>query len=156
LNSALAGTYANTVWEALRLHVWDEKQLVVVQRQLEQFDLVPMLANTLQCERATSLELIEQKARSTGSPAGGIKKWFVQGWLAHNLVSVSSLSLDAAKCIDLANNSISPDQVKAQERTMAAITGGIGRFHPYRILAVVAIPNYAKAIEVVARNQDLV
>lgn len=59
INVAVRGLYVSTVADGLRLQVWREPELVVIQAQLREIDLLPSMVQALETGRASSCQLFE-------------------------------------------------------------------------------------------------
>ena len=52
INVAITGLYADAIADGMKLQAWQEPQLAAIQSQLQQTDLLPILAQAFQGERA--------------------------------------------------------------------------------------------------------
>jgi hypothetical protein len=163
---ATTGIYAKTVADGLKLHAWREPDLKVLQQQLAEIDSLPPLADALRAERAAAIGIIEvamadrrnNKEGASGKRAGGrlpeIKFFGMPGgWLLQNYARVSTLFQKSIDCLDLTNRVVRAAEVEAWERKVEQYAAG---FSPYSWLAVIAIPNFARAFQRSAHNQTLV
>lgn len=153
INVAIAGLYANTIANGLQAHRWQEAQLTILQEQLRQINLLPVLVNSIQTENAGSYELIDSDLlhRVRGS---GIRAYFERGLLLQNLVTITKFDQQIIDTINLTNNIVSPHKLD----DLSVQIGSLSKhsYWPGNALAAIAIPNFTKAWQVTAHNQTLI
>jgi hypothetical protein len=164
INVAIAGLYANTVADGLRLHAWKEPQLAALQAQLKDDDLIsPVVASLSGEQAATCFSMLHSTPELTKALWGD--KSFVQrlkdpayrffifaprGWLYQNAISHVRHSQAAVACYDASNQLIFP-------KPMNAWPGANLNFHsPYSFLEAVYLPNMSHAAQRTAYNQTWV
>jgi len=169
LDTAIAGIYANVVADGLRLHAWREPQLASIQDQLAEITLPPLLAEALRYERAMGCQMLkdilavadrgsplvgpETNALQTMfNPSRGLLRLIPRGWFDQNLVTLSLLDQRAIDSLDLTNNLVVVERVKAWGQNMTNRM----RFRPYTFFPAILVPNYTRALQTVARNQTMI
>ena len=159
INVAVGGLYVATVADGMRLHAWREPQLAAIQKQLEEINFLPIVASSLRSERAMVCHTLatvplEKIVNTYNHPtASDLGSWFVpSGWVYQNMAVVATLEQNSIECLDSTNDQIFPYKVESAEfniqQTLRHIT-------PWNFLAAIAIPNFARATETMARNQTL-
>jgi hypothetical protein len=153
-NVDLTGLYVDTVADGTQLHAWQQPQLVVLQKQLTEVKLAPIVAEFLKEEPAAICHWCEinQSSGLFGLKILGIP-FFPRGWIYQNMVNVALLYQKPLDDFDLSHDTVSPRKV---EKTFRDIDKFVAHKLPYRILAVVAVPNYTRAIQTLAHNQTMV
>jgi len=177
VETAVTTIYANAVADGLRLHAWREPQLDMIQNQLAEVRLLPMLAEALRHDRAKRLCVLENfltatekksaagsfetnrwrknESLETGAEALLMRGWKLgapRGWFDQNRASLSRLEQRAINSLDLTNNLIAVKRVNAWGDEMKRI-GPL--FCPYTFYAANVVPNYFGAFRAVAKNQTL-
>jgi hypothetical protein len=160
INVAVAGLYTDTVADGMRQHIWQEPQLVELQKQFVEVNLTSFVLDALRTEPVATCENLKISAyfKLIGNRHttffGRIELWlWPRGWTCQNLVNITTLELEPLDGFDQANDIISP-------RVFSDSTRNLDRFlrhnSPYKILAAIVIPNYSKAWQTTAHNQALV
>ena len=148
---AVTGLYANTIADGLQSHTWQEPQLIVLQKQLENINLAPFLVNATKTENAQSCYLIETNLIANNDES---KTHIIRGWLLENLVTITRFDQQAINAVDLSNNVVFPDVLNDLERQEIALSKHPN--WPTRIIALIAIPSFTKAWQTTAHYQTLV
>ena len=167
INVAVTGLYAQMIQEGLRLQAWREPQLAAIQDQLKHIDLLRQVSTAFFFEEVAICHTIQT------TPSGELARLFYfgnanrnfwqrmqdpaflavalapRGWLYQNMILGSRIDEQAISAIDITNQLIRPQSVFNQ--TMPAFSHST----PYNFLTRVAVPNFAKAIQTLARNQTL-
>jgi len=164
LISALAGTYVALVADGLRMRGWNETQLLIIERQLAEVHLLPLLAESLRCERVIDCGVLQAFCATTHGarpenadvPAefksiGGLT-WLPRSVFDQNLVRIALLHQKCIDSLDLRNNQASVIRVKAWKDDVEQMAN---RIRPYSFFAAIIIPDYTGAIQTVSRNQTL-
>jgi hypothetical protein len=150
INVAVTGLYIEAIANGLQSHIWQEPQLITIQKQLEEINLSQFVVESYHTERAAECDTIETgvlgKMRDVRHPN------LMRGWLYQNLVVITKLDQDAVDCIDLTNNFILPQKADDAQRKIEAVGKHI---RPYTFLAAIAVPNTAKALQTLAYDQTL-
>jgi hypothetical protein len=159
INVAVAGLYADTVAEGLRLHAWQEAQLVELQRQFAEVKLTPFVLDALRTEPVVTCKNIKNSAqfkfpgRGRTTLRDRIISWlWPRGWTYQNMVNIMTLELKPLNGFDPGNDTISP-------RVFNDAASNLNRFFrhnsPYKSMAAVVIPNFSKAWQTTAHNQTM-
>jgi Tfp pilus assembly protein PilE len=160
INVAIMGVYTSIVEDGLRLHVWREPQLLAIERQLNGTDLLALVVEAFKEELAATSRTFETMNRgeliklfnSGGSWSKFALTWMPRGWLYQNLAAGAETGQHTLRSVDVTNRLVLPRQVAELARRMSAKSV---RRSPYTFLAAMGQPNYAKAVQTVARNQTL-
>jgi hypothetical protein len=166
INVAVTALYTSAVADGLRLHVWQEPQLISLQAQLQEVKLPQFVVAGFQfepaavCEdfrpeRAANLFKIYSRTKTTWKdfmqPMYWLPHFAPRGWLYQNMVYVALLDHDCLSGIDLAGDTFSPRELmKANSEVLSIVEN---TWSPYRMLAAGAIPSFTKAWQVTAHNQ---
>jgi len=172
IRAAMQGLALEPFWEGWAEGRWSERELKNFQELFDRVDLLPEIARVMRAERAGVNALVERYGiqgnefgRVTMRSEPAPKDWrnvmhqqaqrlgwklFPRGWVCQNLVSYDHLiqafippSLQSKPPI------LSPTQVnKIKEQLPREIPDG-----PYGWLSQMAVPNFGKALEKVARIQ---
>jgi hypothetical protein len=165
IHVAVTRLYTSVIEDGLRLHAWQEPQLLALEEQLKSIELVPELVEALRVERAGSCKTFEisapsdlaelmnrdevptllQKARKV------VETLFIpRGWWEQNRAVMARYGMQTLECFDPENQTVSPEKI---DRVISAIQAELAGFHPYTVLAKIAVPNTAKAVRICVRNQ---
>ena len=168
INVAISGLYASVVADGLRLHIWQEPQLKILQRQLEAIQLLRPFVDAMDVERASACQLFEITGPAELENIFGFGKensdvwtkikdptyWALRcmprGWFYQNMTALAEREQAFIETIDTSADLVAPR--KADDAGQQAIVW-VNRFSPYAVLARVAMPNYLKASQTVAHNQ---
>jgi hypothetical protein len=170
IDVAISGLYTSIIKDGLRLGAWREPELAAIQKQLTEVRLLSLVRASLNAERAATCRTFECYTR------GELKKLFSfgdkqhnvldnlkdptfllitfapRGWMYQNMCAGAPLGQRALEALDLPNNQVLPAKLEDIERELLAVHA---RRSPYRFLAAIAMPNFAKALQTMARNQTL-
>jgi hypothetical protein len=170
IDVAITGLYTQVIADGLRLQVWREPELAAMQKQLKDINLLPLIHETMNAERAAVCHTLEITPRSelnkmfyfsTSQPGLWEKlsnpsflfMWLTpRGWIYRNMCAVALQDQMILESSDIPNNQVLPrkaDEIKSQMET------AFSHFPPYTFLAAIAVPNYVRASQTVARNQAL-
>ena len=162
INTAIAGVYAETIADGLRLHVWQEPQLVAIQNQLYEIYLIPFLVESLKAEAAGFSHWVYTIwIKQSGIFTCRLYSLRIPvGWAYQNLVNVARLNRLVLDGIETTNGWISP-------RLCDKAANEIDRFFkndtlwkkikfPLKAMAAIVIPNFVNAERTTALNQTLI
>lgn len=169
IDVAVTGLYVGIVEEGLRLDSWREPELASIQKQLEEIELLPLVAAGLEAERASVCRVLEtatpqqldQIFGGSGSPSlwdrlkdprYALLALAPRGWTYQNMMTVARHEEKAIDAFDLSQGLIQPRSVDALNVEKFP---GQSRFSAYAFLAGL-VPNSAPAAQTTARNQILV
>jgi hypothetical protein len=171
INVAMSGLYTSLIAEGLRLHAWREPQLIALQDQLQEIELLRPLLEAMDTERVSACYMFEtakpgdlENIFAIGKDNPGI--WYKiqdpsfwalhcmpRGWFCQNMAALAQREQSLIEIVDPSHGLM--DARKADDFGNAAIAW-VNQSSPYTILARVAMPNYLKACQTVARNQTMV
>lgn len=166
INAAVTGLYSDAVGDGLRLHAWREPQLVVLQQQLEDNDVLPLVVASLHSEEAFASDHMvspmspELKTALWGDsfwkrmkdPAYLFFSFAPHGWLCQNAVVYVTLIQTGIQGFDTGNQLVLPETFDSWERRSGLI---INHLSPYSYLESLYLPSVAKAAHNTAYNQTL-
>jgi hypothetical protein len=161
INVAVAGLYADTIAEGFRNHVWQEPQLVELQKQSAEMTLIPFVLDGIRTEPVSVCRSVETSSIGKVFLVGPHhENWFARfrwyfwprGWTYQNLVNFTTLQLEPLSGFDVTNDTISPRVFAQHSRDLDKI---LKHKSPYKLLAAIATPNFTRAWQVTAHNQSL-
>ncbi|MGH7993112.1 MAG: hypothetical protein ACREDQ_06325 [Limisphaerales bacterium] len=163
IDVAVTGLYADTIAKGLQSHVWKEPQLAALQKQLEQINLLPIVAQSFGSEPAATTRALETvstaKLREWFSPVGEMKWALIpqikstlipRGWIYQNMATSARLVCQQTEGCDPVNNLIQPRKFGDLTREFNAIAW------PYKFIVADSIPNFTRAWQTTAHNQTMV
>jgi hypothetical protein len=179
INVAISGLYVSIVGEGLKLNVWGEPQIPILQKQLKETELAPYVVAALEAGQASSSHTLENTPASkigelfnmssaavaSGKNKPGIWKkisnpmylyfrFCPRGWIYQNMVNVVTLvELGNKNGVDLKQDTISPSFFNKASRDLEK---SLSRRTPFNVWAQIAIPNFTKAWQTTAYTQTLV
>jgi len=170
IDVAITGLYTQVIADGLRLHAWREPELAAIQQQLTSLDLPPLVRAAFNAERAATIRTFETYTPAElkqlflfgqdrpglwdklKSPAWLLVTFAPRGWFYQNMCAGARLDQMIIESFDLPNHQVLPrkteDMTKQAETTLRPSS-------PYTFLAAIAIPNFMKAVQTLARNQTL-
>jgi hypothetical protein len=161
INVAVAGLYVEAIGDGFRLHAWREGELVDLEKQLSEMNVTIPVAEAFQSEPAATTHVLETvpisqilaSVNSEKVSEGNILRIAPRGWVYQNMAQQSPFFYDRAKGLDPVGESVSPAVFR---QTMARVDKFLSRKTPFNVFARIAIPNFVKAIQTTARNQNSV
>jgi hypothetical protein len=149
----ITGLYVDTIADGMQLHAWQQPQLTVLQRQLAEIKLAPIVAGWLKEEPAAVCHWCEinQSSGLFGIKILGIPL-FPRGWIYQNMANVALLYQKPLDDFNLAHDTVSPRMV---EETSRDIEKFVAHKSPYRLLAAVSIPDFTRPFQIFAHNQSM-
>ena len=164
IHAAVAGLYAETIADGLRLHVWREPQLIAIEAQLKQVNLPPLARAALATEPAAVCRMLESAPLLTArkvlvelrrNPSGlaALKGWLMpRGWVYQNMATIATQGHRFVELFDAPNGLPLPDRAATAALELQRLKASSS---PYTMLARIALPNYVKAWESLARHQTV-
>lgn len=170
INVAITGLYVSVVGDGLRLGVWRDPELQVLDAQLGRLDLLAPVAAAFEGERIATCRLLEGATSkelssifSLGPDRPGLwarmtdpeylfLRWMPRGWVFQNMASIAMLDERVLEMLDTTNQVLRPKDLDTMARQASA---SLERTRPYNFLARSAMPNFEKALHTTARNQSL-
>jgi hypothetical protein len=171
IDVAITGLYTAIVEDGLRLQVWREPELAEMQKQLKDINLLPLLRESMNAERAGVCRMFEitppaefQELCFLGdgprdlwgklkNPRFLFVRFTPRGWIYQNMCALALRDQLISELFDVPNSQVLP--CKADE-IMNQLQTALGHFTPYTFLGARAVPNFVKAVQTLARNQTLV
>lgn len=165
---AIAGLETMIVEDGLRLHAWREPQLEAIQRRLKQTDLLAPVVAAFREERVATSHAFEIMSRGDlvklfshdNAPATPEDRVFrlalacmPHGWLYQNIVKGFELEPGWLDCVDVTNQLVRANRVSDTARRVSL---ECDRRSPYTFVVARGLPNFTKAVQVLARHQTLV
>jgi hypothetical protein len=173
IDVSVRGLYVDTVAEGMRRHAWNESQLSAIQQQLQQVNLLPLVADSLGDESmfvARTLEktppatLANQQLKQRGAPVNWRERmkdpvyrfltFAPRGWVYQNMVTYVQASQPIIESFDVEGNQVLPGKIKVAAQEIERLANS--RWLPYSFLASWAVPNFMQATKTVALDQTQV
>ncbi len=163
IDVALKRLYVSTVKDGLRLGVWREAELAAIQAQLQEVDLLPLVAGSLEMEVAAvchafeTTPLIElQKSwassgLSTHGPRVSVFDLLPHGWVYQNMTKYARLMDLQIESFNISTRTVLP---RNNDKAAASINNAVSHASPFNLIARIAIPNALKAAQTMARVQS--
>ncbi|HTL57575.1 MAG TPA: hypothetical protein VL361_17955 [Candidatus Limnocylindrales bacterium] len=170
INVAVCGLYTSIIGDGLRLHAWREPQLVVLQKQLEEIQLLPQLVEAMDTERVSACHLFETTrvadletifvfGRDKPSfwakiqePTFWALRCMPRGWFFQNMAALARREQAFLETIDPTKNTI---KAHVADEIGGEAIAWVTHPSPYTVLARVAMPNFLKATQTVAQKQTI-
>ncbi|PYM10453.1 MAG: hypothetical protein DME18_16250, partial [Verrucomicrobia bacterium] len=171
INVAVTGLYVETIADGMRLGAWSERQLAAIQEQLKQINLFPTVVAAFRSERAAvcrslestpATELANQRLVRTGDatslwqrlkdPRFLFLTLAPRGWVYQNIATLAVWDQKWLDGVDLTNHLILCHQ---QDDVNRELRGTRMDRSPYTFLAAIALPNYSRAWQTLARHQTM-
>jgi hypothetical protein len=170
INVAVTGIFISTVSDGLRLRVWQEQQLTILEQQLGEIRLLSNVTQALEAERAGSTHLLETAGRpeltrifeasdpkrslwrKVTDPNHLLLRFMPRGWLYQNMVNSAASFRSFFEAIDVAHARISPQKMEDLSHEARARSQ---RLSPYSFLTAAALPNFVKATQTMAARQTM-
>ena len=171
IDVAITGLYTSIIEDGLRLRVWHEPELAGMQSQLKDVNLLPLLHQAMNVERAGVCRTLET------IPPAELKKWFYlgevphdlwsrlksprflfigftpRGWMYQNMCVIALQDQMALESFDLPNNQVLLHRVDGISNQVQT---AFSHFTPYTFLGGATVPNFVKAMRTLVRTQTLV
>jgi len=170
IDVAITGLYTSVIEDGLRLRAWREPELAAIQKQLKDLNLLPLLRESMNAERAAACRTFET------TPVAQFKKMFFlgeeprelwgklknprflfigltpRGWIYQNMCTIALRDQLTSELFDVSNNQVLP---RKTDEIMGQLQTAVGHFTPYTFLGAAVVPNILKAAQMLARNQTL-
>jgi hypothetical protein len=170
IDVAITGLYTQVIADGLRLQAWREPELAAMQKQLTDINLLPLVRAAFNAERAASCRTFEitspaelKKLLGFGREQQGLwdrlkNPTFLlitfapRGWIYQNMCAGASQEQMVLGAFDVPHNQVMPGKL---ENVAGQAGAAYRRSSPYTFLAAMALPNFVKATQTMARNQTL-
>jgi hypothetical protein len=174
INGAVRGMYVNLVADGLRLKVWQESQLAVIQQQLKESCLIPPTVEGFELERVSLLrtlqrgQLVElirtnQAVLPQLTESEMVKRLkdaklalvglAPRGWVYQNMVTVASLDQGYLEAVDKSRGVIFARKVDAAaDKALQTLH----QYSPGTFMAAAVFPEFSRAWQTVAKIQTRV
>ena len=149
INVAVTGLYVETVADGMRLEAWNESQLVALQKQLNEINLPPFVAEAFHEEQVGSCRIIEIYVLNKKNPKF---PYWPRGWIYQNLVTVAMLDQKVIDSFEPVTNLVVPH---IMDNSHHEIETKLSHLSPYSFFATIFIPNFTKAMQTTVHNQTL-
>jgi hypothetical protein len=162
IETAISGLYVDAVAEGMHRQIWREPQLALIQKQLQQINLPPLLAESLRVERSGLLRIIESEqtifvadyvVRNSSKKLLGLishKSWLPRGWLEQNCVVVANLEQTLIESLDVTNHLVLRAKTRLFSDELNRISLG---FRPQTFFAALLLPDFTRAVQSLAFQQ---
>jgi hypothetical protein len=170
IDVAITGLYTSIIQDGLARHAWQEPELAAIQQQLEEVNLIPLLSRSFNAERAATCRTVESTPPSELVKlfgfGGEVRFWLdrlkdpryvlvrfaPRGWIYQNMCVGAPQEQRLLEALEVPNNQVLPGKL---EQVAGQAGAAFRRSSPYTFLAAVALPNFVKATQIMARNQTL-
>jgi hypothetical protein len=171
IDVAITGLYTSIIQDGLRLHAWGAPELAAIQSQLMDVNLLPLFRDSFSAQRAALCRAFETALpvmlslipfRNSADPHlfwARLREEFPlvicapQGWIYQNMCVIARQDQMVLGAIDIANDQLLPGKFEEIGSEIATYSK---RHSMYTLLALLTLPHYTKASQVLARNQTLV
>jgi len=144
IDAAVASVYVNTLAQIQQKKTWLEPQLAVLQSQLEQMNLTPVLMTAFKSEQARTCRIIDLNLFHHSWP---------RGWSYQNMVTSVNLEQRFIDGINPKDNLVEPYQINAVDRDINEMGNHLS---PYTDFAMIFTLNFAPAIHTFTFDQSMV
>ena len=163
INVALTGLYVDTIADGFRLHAWKEPQLVALQKQLEKINLAPLLKESFHGEQVGVCRTFQTTmAQFQIQPVLNATLWqkikyaesstFMRGFFYFSIINVVKMDQIVVDSIDPSQKIVSLPKMAEFQREDDKLQH-YHFWHIYQLLAIIAVPNWTKAVQTFAFNQ---
>ena len=169
IDSAVTGLYLGVIADGMQRHAWREPELAVIQGQLRQIDLQPLLVKSTRWEMASvchGFEIYDAakfvKSWFPGKPSLWKKlheplylllKFAPRGWVYQSMIDYCSFG---QRAIDFNGGTGRSFFIPSEIHSFGLdVEKSCSRFSPFKFLSAISIPAYQKATQALAYNQTL-
>ena len=163
INVAVTGLYADTIADGFRLHAWQESQLIALQKQLERINLAPFLKESFHDEQVGVCRTFQTAmSRFQIQPVPNATLWqkikyaesstFMRGFFYFSIINVVKMDQIVVDSLDPSQKVVSLQKMAEFQREDDKLQH-YHFWHMYQILAIIAVPNWTKAVQTFAFNQ---
>jgi hypothetical protein len=163
INVALTGMYVDAIADGFGLHAWKEPQLAVLQKQLKQINLAPPVKESFHGEQVGVCRTFQTTmAQFQIQPVLNATLWqkikyaesstFMRGFFYFSIINVVKIDQIVVDSIDPSQKIVSLPKMAEFQREDDKLQH-YHFWHMYQLLAIIAVPNWTKAIQTFAFNQ---
>lgn len=169
INVAITGLYVNVVADGLRLHAWKEPQYALLQEQLGHINLAPFLKESFHVEQLMVLYGLRHAIARFDTPrVPDATLWqkiknvqrpdVMKGFWIFNIVTIVKMDQMIVDAFDTVHKTVSLRKIAEFKREKKALDRPVPILHfsPYKIFAVIAVPDSSKALQTFAFVQTRV
>lgn len=168
INVAVRGLYATQIAYGMRLGVWREPELLVLEKQLKQINVLPAVRQACEAERffvwyvATTRTSTEYLNLFAGvDPNKRTNSWksfenavvgrlIPRGWVYQNIVVGINVEANGIASLDPSGQLVFPDKADEFKKELDAL---LAHSSVYNLIARRMVPNYQRACQTTAYNQ---
>ncbi|HWC58777.1 MAG TPA: hypothetical protein VHC44_03715 [Verrucomicrobiae bacterium] len=155
INVAVVGVHAEAAGKGLQAHAWQQAQLLELQRQFSDVHTMIPVAAAFHAEPAASTHAMQTISMKEISNAFGSEanlfRVAPRGWILQNIANEAPFFFAPADAFDIERNIVSPRIYKDYAKRLETFRSHRSLFN---ILAALMIPNFSKAVQTTARNQN--
>jgi hypothetical protein len=160
-HTVITGFYVDAVASGTATRTWREPELAMLEKQLQEINLVPEVAASFREERAAMCHLLETIPTDKlmhdyydVKSVSDLGWWFMPGgWIYQNMAVIAPLEQKTIESFELTNNCVLPYKAVAAVQSSKEV---FRHSTPWNFLAAMSVPNFTKTILMVARNQTWV
>jgi hypothetical protein len=163
INVAVVGLYVDTIADGFRLHAWQEPQLIALQKQLGQINLALFLKESFHEEEVSACRTFQTAmAQFEIEPVPNPTLWqkikyaktsnFMRGFFYFSIINVVKIDQIVVDGIDPSQKVVSLQKMGEFQREDDKLEHS-HFWHIYKLLAIIAVPNFTKAVQTFAFNQ---
>jgi hypothetical protein len=163
INVAVTGLYADTIADGFRLHAWQESQLIALQKQLERINLAPFLKESFHDEQVGVCRTFQTAmSRFQIQPVPNATLWqkikyaesstFMRGFFYFSIINFVKIDQIVVDSLDPSQKVVSLQKMAEFQREDDKLQH-YHFWHMYQLLAIIAVPNWTKAVQTFASNQ---
>jgi hypothetical protein len=166
INVAFTGLYVDTIKEGMRTQSWQEPQLAALQEQLKEINLRPYLMDAFLLAQAWICDAVEMTPltemgkifRPSDQPADQTKMFsfpycaIPRGWYYQNMVVCARMHQILMEDFSSTGPLVAPHKLAPFNSMIESVVSGRS---PFKYLAAIAIPNFARAAMTYAHNQTM-
>ena len=169
INVAITGLYVNVVADGFRIQAWKEPQYAILQEQLGHINLAPFLKESFHVEQLAALYGLRNAiARFEIPRVPDATLWqkitnvrrpdVMKGFWIFNIVTIVKMDQMIVDAIDTVHKTVSLRKIAEFKREKKALDRRVPILHfsPYKILAVIAVPDSTRAVQRLAFIQTRV
>ncbi|HVS51317.1 MAG TPA: hypothetical protein VHD62_03085 [Opitutaceae bacterium] len=154
IGQALASHATQPMHDAIPIHAWNERQFAALQQQLEGFQSLRDLAETIRVERVWALAFIDA-APSLGSRISGVDWpwWMIHGWVQQNKVAyATAIEEQVLSLFSPADERIFPERIDAMSRIPLEVRPSRSPYRWLGNMTLARLPDFVRATGATAND----